>query len=112
MTRRGQFMPRQSIKGQGDILKRVLKFILARYKVHVLIVVLLIGLATWCTLQGTLFTQSLIDEFISPMLRWQQQEGEIPAAPRKGCRSWPPRCSGSRSSSPSASAPTTPTAAS
>ena len=79
MTRRGQFMPRQSMKGQGAILKRLLKFVLQRYTPHVILVVLLIAAATWCTLQGTLFTQSLIDDYITPMLRYQQEAGLIPA---------------------------------
>ena len=79
MTRRGQFMPKQSMKGQGKILKRLLKFILQRYAIHVILVVLLIGAATWCTLQGTLFTRSLIDDYITPMLRYQQETGVMPA---------------------------------
>ena len=79
MTRRGQFMPKQSMKGQGKILKRLMKFVLQRYTPHVILVILLIAAATWCTLQGTLFTQSLIDDYITPMLRYQQEAGLIPA---------------------------------
>ena len=36
MTRRGQFMPKQSMKGQGKILKRLMKFVLQRYTPHVI----------------------------------------------------------------------------
>ena len=79
MTRRGQFQPRQSMKGQGAMLKRVLQVVLKRYGFHVLAVVLLIVTATWCTLQGTLFMQTLIDDHIAPMLKFQQEAGQLPA---------------------------------
>ncbi len=75
MTRRGQFVPKQSMKGQWAILKRILGFVMQRYAVHVVIVVILIGITTWCTLQSTLFTRTLIDGYISPMVRYQQQQG-------------------------------------
>ena len=75
MTRRGQFAPRQSMKGQGIYLKRVLQFVMKRYAPLVVMVVLLIGVNTWCTLQGTLFTRTLIDDYISPMIRYGQQNG-------------------------------------
>ena len=79
MTRRGQFMPRQSMKGQGAILRRVLRFVLKRYPVQVIAVILLLITATWCTLQGTLFTRSLIDEHITPMIRYQIDAGKLDA---------------------------------
>ena len=82
MTRRGQFAPRQSIKGQGDILKRVLAFVIKRYPVQVVVVLILVGLTTWCTLQGTLFTKTLIDDYITPMVRYQQQQGVELAEPQ------------------------------
>ena len=68
MTRR-QFVPKQSLKGQGATLKRVMKVLLRYYTPHVLLAVFGIVVATWCTLQGTLFMKSLIDDFVTPMLR-------------------------------------------
>ncbi len=79
MTRRGQFMPRQSMKGQGDMLKRVLRFVLKRYALQMALVVVLIITATWCTLQGTLFMKDLIDGHIMPMVRHQVQAGVLDA---------------------------------
>ncbi len=79
MTRRGQFMPRQSMKGQGAMLKRVLRFVLKKYALQMALVVVLIVTATWCTLQGTLFMKALIDEHIMPMVRYQVQAGALDA---------------------------------
>ena len=61
-------MPKQSLKGQGVYLMRVMKTVMAHYTLHVIAVVLLIVASTWCTLQSTLFTQTLIDSHILPML--------------------------------------------
>ncbi len=61
-------MPKQSLKGQGVYLMRVMKTVMAHYTPHVIAVVLLIIASTWCTLQSTLFTQTLIDSHILPML--------------------------------------------
>ena len=58
----------KAMKSQKSILLRVLKLILKSYKWHFLIVIACIVGATMCTLQGTLFTQTLIDDFILPML--------------------------------------------
>ena len=66
--RRGAPMPAMSLKGQGKLLARVLKFIMKNYGVHFVIVLLCIFLTAICTLQGTLFTQELIDVHIKGIL--------------------------------------------
>ena len=38
------------------------------YKIHFCVVIACILISAWCTLQSTLFTQSLIDDYITPML--------------------------------------------
>ena len=60
-------MPRQSFKGQGKIFKRVLRIVLESYKWQFLLVAVFILASVLCTLQGTLFTQTLIDDYILPM---------------------------------------------
>ncbi len=70
-------MPRQSMKGQGAMLKRVLAFLMKRYAIQMIAVVLLIVAATFCTLQGTLFMKELIDDHISPMIRHEVNEGHL-----------------------------------
>jgi len=66
--RRGAPMPRMSWKGQGKILKRLMGMILKKYGFHYLIVLACILISAMCTLQGTLFTQTLIDDHILPLL--------------------------------------------
>ena len=61
-------MPRGSMKGQGKIFKRVMKVLLENYKWPFLAVVVCILATSLCTLQGTLFMQTLIDDYILPMM--------------------------------------------
>ena len=55
-------------KMNKDVLKRILGYIFRYYKWHFLAVVLLIIVTALCTLQSTLFTRTLIDDYITPML--------------------------------------------
>ena len=66
--RRGTPMPAMSLKGQGKLLARVLRFIMKNYGVHFIIVLLCIFATAICTLQGTLFTKELIDVHIKGIL--------------------------------------------
>ena len=66
--RRGAPMPAMSLKGQGKLLARVLRFIMKNYGVHFIIVLLCIFATAICTLQGTLFTKELIDVHIKGIL--------------------------------------------
>ena len=66
--RRGAPMPPMSIKGQGKLLLRVLKFIMRNYGLRFLIVLGCIFVTARCTLQGTMFTKELIDVHIKGIL--------------------------------------------
>ena len=66
--RRGAPMPAMSIKGQGKLLVRVLKFIMQNYGLRFLVVLACILVTALCTLQGTLFTKELIDVHIKGIL--------------------------------------------
>ena len=66
--RRGAPMPAMSLKGQGKLLARVLKFIMKNYGVHFIVVLCCILTTALCTLQGTLFTRELIDVHIKGIL--------------------------------------------
>ncbi len=66
--RRGPAMPAMSLKGQGKLLARVLKFIMQNYGVHFIIVIVCIVITALCTLQGTLFTKDLIDIYIKGIM--------------------------------------------
>ncbi len=65
---RGAPMPPMSLKGQGKLLGRVLKFIMKNYGLHFILVIACILLTAWCTLQGTLFTEELIDVYIKGIM--------------------------------------------
>ena len=62
--RHGAPRPPMSLKGQGKLLMRVLKFIMQNYGLRFLIVLGCILVTALCTLQGTLFTKELIDVHI------------------------------------------------
>lgn len=65
---RGEVTLGGDIKKQFRIIKRVLGYMLKNYKVAFMIVVVCIIGQALCTLQGMLFTQRLIDDFIAPMV--------------------------------------------
>ena len=64
--RRGMRDP--NAKMNTGVLKRVLGYVFKYYKWHFLIVVICILVTAVCTLQSTLFTRTLIDEYITPLL--------------------------------------------
>ena len=66
--RRGTPQPAMSLKGQGKLLARVLKFMMHNYGGRFVIVLLCILVTAICTLQGTLFTKELIDVYIKGIM--------------------------------------------
>ena len=58
----------KDLRKQKSTLSRVFAIVFKYYKLPFFIVILSIFAATWCTLQGTLFMQQLIDGYITPML--------------------------------------------
>lgn len=50
------------------VLGRVLKYVAKDYKIHMILTVILIVVSVWSTIQGTMFMQTLIDDYITPML--------------------------------------------
>lgn len=67
-NRRNQNQPRPKVKNPFKILKRLLGIIFKRYKIHMLFVLICIVVSVLANVQGTLFIQSLIDDYITPML--------------------------------------------
>ena len=51
-----------------SVLKRILGYIFRYYKWHFLLVIACILITALCTIQSTLFTRTLIDEYITPLL--------------------------------------------
>ncbi|MCD7709660.1 MAG: ABC transporter ATP-binding protein, partial [Clostridiales bacterium] len=65
---RGPQGPRPKIKNPGKLFLRLVKFVMSHYLVHFIFVVIFILLSVLSNVQGTMFTQSLIDDYILPML--------------------------------------------
>ena len=65
-------MPRYQMKpvkkAKKGTLTRVIKYMLKDYTIQMIIVVACICISAFCTLQGTLFQKTLIDDYIMPML--------------------------------------------
>ena len=58
---------RPGAKNPGKTLKRILSEVMKRYKFHYLLVLVCIVVSTLASVRGTLFTQTLIDEYILPL---------------------------------------------
>jgi len=56
------------VKDPGKQLKRVFKYVFKDYKFHCIAVFIMIILGVLCNVQGTLFTRSLIDDYITPFV--------------------------------------------
>ncbi len=66
--RRGAHGPKPRLENTGLLIKRLTKFIMGRYAFPVIIVLLCILGSSLATVRGTLFIQSLIDDYIMPMI--------------------------------------------
>ena len=60
---------KQKPKLNMNTLKRVLSYIFKNYKFSFIVVVICIVIAAFSTLRGTLFMQSLIDDYIVPLTK-------------------------------------------
>lgn len=60
--------PKPKIENPGKLFKRLMGYVLKNYAPHVIIVVVCIFVGVLANIQGTLFTQTLIDEYIMPLL--------------------------------------------
>lgn len=65
------------VENPGKVLKRIADYVLKSYRPHIIVVVICIFLSVICNLQGTMFTQKLIDDYIVPMLG--QKEADFSA---------------------------------
>lgn len=60
--------PRPKIENPGKLFLRLMQYIFKQYKWHIIAVVILIFVGVLASVQGTLFIQTLIDEYIKPMM--------------------------------------------
>ena len=59
---------RPQVKNPGKLFLRIMNYVFRIYKWHYLSVIVLIFVSVLANVQGTMFTQRLIDDYISPML--------------------------------------------
>ena len=60
--------PRPKIENPGKILKRVKDYILSDYRKHLAAVVVCIVVSVLCNVRGMMFTKTLVDDYITPMI--------------------------------------------
>ncbi|MBQ8518380.1 MAG: ABC transporter ATP-binding protein [Agathobacter sp.] len=65
---RGPRGPVPKISNPGKLLSRLMKFIFSRYFIHYVVVLICIFASVFCSVQGTLFMETLIDDYIAPMI--------------------------------------------
>lgn len=66
--RRRQMGAKPKVKNPGKILGRILGYTFKNYKIHMIIVFICIIVSVLANVQGTLFIQSLIDDYITPLV--------------------------------------------
>ncbi|MDE7232578.1 MAG: ABC transporter ATP-binding protein, partial [Lachnospiraceae bacterium] len=64
----GRMQGGKRIENPGKVFKRLMGYVAKNYGVHLVLVAVLIFVSVLANVQGTLFIQSLIDDYIAPML--------------------------------------------
>ena len=65
---RGRMPGEKKVENPGRIFKRLMKYVMKSYGLHLVIVAILILVSVLANVQGTMFIQSLIDDYIQPLL--------------------------------------------
>ncbi len=60
--------PRPKLENPGQLFKRIMSYVLKKYLIHYILVVVCIIVSVLASIQGTMFMRSLIDDYITPML--------------------------------------------
>lgn len=60
--------PRPKIENPGKLFQRVMAYIFKNYGIHLIAVIVCIFVSVLANVQGTMFTKTLIDDYIAPML--------------------------------------------
>ena len=66
---KGPHGPKPQIKNPGKLFARLMKFVLKNYWLHCLIVLICIFISVLANVQGTMFMKTLIDDYITPLLK-------------------------------------------
>lgn len=65
---RGVRVPGRKVENPGKLIGRVFQYVGRRYLPHMILVAVCIVVSVLATVQGTMFTKSLIDDYIAPLL--------------------------------------------
>ena len=66
--------PRPKVKNPGLLLKRILSYVFKYYGIQMIVVLCCIVIAVVANVQGTMFTRTLIDNYITPMIGQAQPD--------------------------------------
>ena len=80
----GRGRPRPKLDNPKATLGRVLKYVGKNYAIHLILVVVCIFVSVLASVQGTMFTKTLIDNYILPMVKTVQAGGTADFAPLLG----------------------------
>ena len=69
MGRPAQRSFRPQVENPGKLFRRIFSYVFRYYKVHLVFVVICIIGSVFANVQGTMFMKTLIDQYISPMLK-------------------------------------------
>ncbi|MBR4667369.1 MAG: ABC transporter ATP-binding protein [Butyrivibrio sp.] len=61
-------MPRPKVENPGKLFKRIMGYVFKYYPIHMIVIVICIFTTVFSSVQGTLFTKTLIDGYIQPMI--------------------------------------------
>lgn len=61
--------PMPKVENPGRLLKRLFQYITRNYRYHILLVLICIIISVLANVQGTMFTKTLIDQYILPLLK-------------------------------------------
>ncbi len=61
-------MPRVKVENPGKLTKRLLGILFRNYGIHMVVVLICILTTVFSSVQGTMFTKTLIDSYITPMM--------------------------------------------
>ena len=62
-------MPKKKVDNPGKVFARIMGYVFKSYKVHLIVVFICVIAGVFANLQGTLFTKTLIDDYITPLLK-------------------------------------------
>ncbi len=60
--------PAPKVENPGKVFKRIMGYVGKKYKFHAVVVLICILVSVFSSIQGTLFTKTLIDDYITPMV--------------------------------------------